>query len=191
MAGKQQETKELTEEQKQQIRELSQMSLWLDDYNDLFSDFDPRPYSKRALSDDFLTEAKRVAKETSQGKIELKLLVPAMKRNTRTENIIKKHMKEHFRKQHTHLQEKRKGILKEGVLFIISGVILMLVTTFILYKHEEVHFFLTFLSIIAEPGGWFLFWEGLNLIIFQAKERNSDMVFNHKMANSAIEFLSY
>ena len=32
------------------------VSLVLESYNDIFSDFDPRNYSERALSDDFLIE---------------------------------------------------------------------------------------------------------------------------------------
>ena len=51
---------------KHEIKELlekTQISLWLDDYADIFSDFDPRPFSQRALSDDFLNEAKKVVRE--------------------------------------------------------------------------------------------------------------------------------
>ena len=33
------------------------VSLWLDTYEDIFSDFDPRPYGQRALSEDFVAEA--------------------------------------------------------------------------------------------------------------------------------------
>ena len=35
------------------------ISIVLDSYDDLFSDFDPRPYRIRALSDDFLLECKK------------------------------------------------------------------------------------------------------------------------------------
>ena len=37
--------------------------LWLDDFDDIFSDFDPRPYSARELSDDFLDEVRKIAAE--------------------------------------------------------------------------------------------------------------------------------
>ena len=39
------------------------VSLWLDNYDNIFSDFDPRSYAHRELSDDFLIEAKKVTHE--------------------------------------------------------------------------------------------------------------------------------
>ena len=50
--------KEMSDEEKQKILEMSEISLILDTYDDMFSSFDPRPYSQRALSEDFLSEAK-------------------------------------------------------------------------------------------------------------------------------------
>jgi hypothetical protein len=34
-------------------------SIWLDEYDDIISDFDPWLYSERALSDGFINEAKK------------------------------------------------------------------------------------------------------------------------------------
>ncbi len=41
----------------------ARLSIWLDIYDDIFSDFDSRPFHERALSDDFIHEAKKMAKE--------------------------------------------------------------------------------------------------------------------------------
>ena len=43
------------------------ISIWLDNYDDIFSGFDPKPYSERVLSDDFLTEVGKVCKEKDEG----------------------------------------------------------------------------------------------------------------------------
>ena len=37
------------------------ISLWIDSYDDIFSDFDPRPFSARNISDDFLYEVKKTS----------------------------------------------------------------------------------------------------------------------------------
>lgn len=55
------------------------ISLILDSYDDIFSDFDPRPFSEKALSDDFLVECKRAARDKDRSVVELKLLVPTKK----------------------------------------------------------------------------------------------------------------
>ena len=51
----------------------SEIPLWLDNYNDLFSDFDPRHYSNRALSQDFLEELKRASRDKQTKTVNLKL----------------------------------------------------------------------------------------------------------------------
>ena len=73
--------KEEEKPKQNQILEESKISLILDDYNDLFSDFDPRVYAQRALSQDFLEEAERAAKEKVSGAISLNFLVPEKLRN--------------------------------------------------------------------------------------------------------------
>ena len=42
-----------------QLQPRKEISFWLDSYDDLFSDFDPRPYAQKGFSEDFLDEAKR------------------------------------------------------------------------------------------------------------------------------------
>ncbi len=181
----------IVRDQKKEILKLSQISLWVDNYDDFFSDFDPRPYSQRTLSDDFVSEARKSSKETKKGNIELKLLVPKDIRNRAKERVIRRRLREYFKKRHEFLDKKRKEVIKQGSFFISLGVILMFFTTFVLFKYWQVDFFLTFLSVIAEPAGWFLFWEGLNLVIFDVKEKGPELEFNQKMSKSVITFLSY
>lgn len=170
---------------------LPKLSLWLDSYNDIFSDFDPRPYSKRGLSDDFVVELKKVGRETLKKGVELNLLIPKDKRDYLKESIIKRRLRQYFKKQHQLLEEERKKVIKQGFSFIMSGVILMVLTTFVLFRYYGENFFLTFLSVVAEPAGWFLFWEGLNLVIFEIKKKRLDFEFNKKLAGSAIYFHPY
>ena len=68
------------------------ISLILDGYEDLFSDFDPRPYSKRTLSDDFIFECKKAVRENKVEfhNLELRLLIPKYKRKTNEEVIIRR-----------------------------------------------------------------------------------------------------
>jgi len=173
------------------VSHAGKLSMWLDDYNDIFSDFDPRPYAQRTLSEDFLFEAKRESRETVSGNYGLYLLMPHNKRNLYHEAIIKKRLKQHFKKQHDSLLDKKRRIFNQGLFFVELGVVLMLVTTFLLVRYEHANFFLTFLAVIAEPGGWFLFWEGLNLVIFESKKIQSDYLFYDKMSRSQTQFNTY
>ncbi len=82
---------------KEKLLRMSEISLWLDHYDDIFSNFDPRPYSQKALSDDFLLETKRASRDKVSGQIELKFLVKAEMRNKKQENLIRRRLKEHFK----------------------------------------------------------------------------------------------
>lgn len=167
------------------------ISLWLDDYNDLFSDFDPRPYSQRALSDDFLNEVKKVLRETPSGKVELELLVPENLRMPSQESTIKKRLRDYFKSRYNYYMEQAARIKKQGVMFVSFGVILMLITTLVLFNFAERNFWVILLSVIAEPAGWFLFWDGMELLVFDSKERKSDLEFNQRMSSCNIYFKSY
>ncbi|MFA5763906.1 MAG: hypothetical protein WC915_03760 [archaeon] len=180
----------LTDEQKKALLEDAKISLWIDSYDELFSDFDPRSYSKREISADFLSEVKRFARDQIDG-VDLVILVPPKVRDKNMEGIIKKRLKQSFLKQYTLLVEKKKKILLQGVAFILFGIFFMIFTTFILFTYDVKDFFIYFFGVIGEPAGWFLFWEGLNLIIFDSKERNSDLKFNKKMSKINIIFNDY
>ena len=74
------EDEEAVEEDKSKLAGMSEISLNLDSYDDIFSDFDPRPYSERAMSQDFLAEAHRASIDKGFGQIELNFLIPKNKR---------------------------------------------------------------------------------------------------------------
>ena len=101
------------------------ISLILDSYDDLFSDFDPRPFAERALSDDFLVECKK-ASVVKKTKIELRLMVPKHKRNHFDEVKIKKRLKEHFHKHFKEEESKIRKIKAGGFFWFFLGVALML-----------------------------------------------------------------
>ena len=181
----------LTEEEKKTLLGMSEISLWLDTYDDIFSDFDPRPYPQRTLSDDFLYEAKRAVKSRESGVIELKLLVPADKRNDKDEALIKKRLKEHFAHRKEAAGKEIRGTLKQGGSFIFSGVILMLAVSFLHFKNISPSVALSFFITLFEPASWFLFWEGMLLTIFETKRKKPDYDFYRKMEGCRVSFISY
>ena len=83
-----------------EIPDIFEISIWLDSYDDIFSDFDSRPLSERTVSDDFLSEVRKVCDEKSRNKIHLKLSIPESLRNTEDEKIIIKRLHLFFRNSH-------------------------------------------------------------------------------------------
>ena len=87
-----------------QLQPRKEVSFWLDGYDDIFSDFDPRPYSQRSLSDDFLAEARKASRDKDQDKLELRLLVANDKRDPKIEAMIRKRLRDHFSKHANQLR---------------------------------------------------------------------------------------
>src|SRR3989338_1417499 len=85
-------------EETQKILQMSEISLWLDNYDDIFSDFDPRPYSLRSLSDDFLFEAKKASRDKDANRLELRFLISQEHRDSKVEATVKKRLRDHFSK---------------------------------------------------------------------------------------------
>jgi hypothetical protein len=179
----------IDEEERIKALEMSKISLIIDTYDDIFSDFDPRPFSERALSDDFLLEAKKASYD-KQDEIELRFLVPASQRKLGEERLIKKRLREHFRKHHTTLHKEARNIIRWGIFFVVLGIILMFSAAFVLWKYSDKGLLTSFMVILLEPAGWFFFWEGMGQVVFEAKKKRSDLVFYEKMSRCTITFFS-
>ncbi|MCS7134543.1 MAG: hypothetical protein NZ889_01645 [Candidatus Pacearchaeota archaeon] len=180
----------LSEEEKQKLLQLSEISILLDSYDDIFSDFDPRPFSQRALSDDFLLEAKKAAKEKAKGIIELKLMIPSKERNQELERVIKRRLRSHFKEHYEKAKKEVKNLVKKGFLFLGLGVALMIFATYLLTIGID-SFTLNLLIVLAEPGGWFLFWTGLDQFFNEIKSKKPELEFYERMSKCEITFFSY
>lgn len=166
------------------------VSIWLDDYENIFSDFDPRPFSQRELSDDFLNETRKVLHSEQYRPIQLIILVPIGKRNKSDEHVIKNRLHAHFRHTFDHLKIERKASLKSGILLTVIGFILMILAS-ATSAYEEAHYLMSLLRVFLEPSGWFVVWNGMEKILYLSGFKHKQFSFNHIMAKAEITFDSY
>ena len=167
-----------------------EISLWLDDYNDLFSDFDPRLYSQRTLSQDFLSELERSIKEIEPDHFTLNLLMPKNLRKLDDETIIKRRLKEHFKKHALLLQKEHNKLVIKGTILTVIGFVLMAAATY-LYHYTTANLIYSFLTILFEPAGWFTVWYGLDHVFYFRKAKRPEFEFYTKMSTAEIKFNSY
>ncbi len=180
-----------TASEMKKVIQSAEMALWLDSYDDIFSDFDPRPYMERSLSDDFLLEMKKVAKDRGRDSFELRFLLAPETRNEDSEQIIRERLHHFFNQQYQHYLKERKAAIWRGVLFVSLGVVLMFCASLLVTFFDEHNLLFSFLVILLEPAGWFLFWEGWARAMYRAEKINPEIKFYHKMAHSKINFISY
>jgi len=172
------------------IEEVSEIRFAVNGYDDIFSDFDARPYSEKGLSEDFLSEAKRASSVKEAERLNFIILVPKTKRDLKKEITIKDRLERHFKKHFGLLKNEKSKAIKQGVFFTILGVILMLLATYLFFKFKNESVLASFFTILLEPASWFLFWEGLDHAIFDSRSISDNLLFYKKMSGSNIKFVS-
>lgn len=170
-------------------RQKAKISLWLDDYDNLFSDFDPRSFSHRELSDDFLNEAMKFTTEAEFGKIILIFLIPTSKRNITLEKVVKVRMHNEFQKRLNHLAKEKKKMRRKGYSLGLFGVLLMIMATVVASYGQGIFF--KILLVILEPAGWFTAWYGLDHIFYFSQEEKRKFEFYHKLSEAEFKFDVY
>lgn len=165
------------------------ISLWIDSYDDIFSDFDPRPFSARNISDDFLYEVKKVSGENDFLIKEFKLLIPNNERNLETELVITKRLHSYFTKNQYYFLGKKTTEIKKGFLYTLFGVLMMVGASLVSSLNTDKILWHTLLVII-EPAGWFLVWSGMETLINTSRKEKPELDFYNKISKSKIVFLN-
>jgi hypothetical protein len=161
--------------------EIQDISIRLEGYDDIFSDFDMRPFESRALSVDFLDEIKRAVSGKDGDGVELILHVPENKRDGASEANVKKRLNAHCTRHYELLTDEKHRVMKLGVSMVILGTIAMILATFIMFEDPTQNLLLSFLVVFLEPSAWFLLWEGMEQIIFNSKKINPELNFYRTM----------
>ena len=183
------ETEEWVEKQK--LLQMSEISLILDTYDDLFSDFDPRTLDKRALSDDLLVEIKRATREKKSGVIELNFLIPSEQRKGDKETIIKKRLREYFKRHYDSVLKEISTIRFKGTVMILVGIFLSIIAAVFVYPNESNNIMNNVILVLIEPAAWFTIWEGANKVFDGWKYESSDLEFYKKMIRCEVSFTGY
>ncbi len=176
--------------EKRMLLRMSEISLILDHYDDIFSDFDPRPYSERGLSEDFLSEIKKGCKDKSSGQVELNFLVPSDHKDPNKELLIEKRLKGHFLKHYNIIKKEVSRIRRNGALFVMGGSALSVLAT-ILYPSNSENFLSIFAYVVFEPASWFVMWTGFTDIFQTWKNQKPDLDFYERMSQAKISFAPY
>ncbi len=161
------------QEAKPAVSDLREITIQLDVYDDIFSDFDPRPYQERELSDDFLKEIQRRYLEDKRGRFEVHFTIPSTERDTREEALIKRRLREHFAFMVKQEDDVIWSTRKKGYMYVAIGAFVLIgdVVSFVLLN-DSVSYKL--LSVMLVPAGWYGMFTGIGKVIdepFEATDR--------------------
>lgn len=171
-------------------KDCQDISIWVDKYGDLFSDYDSRDFTERALSDDFIMEVRKLVRELPSEKIEIKFNLMEEPSNPETEAIIIKNIHEHFAYYADVVQKEMNQIFRNGCLMCAGGFGLIVSLAFLSSMATESSF-INGSHLALEPIGWFLAWTGLDMVFQQSKKEQETIDFNLKMTRAEITFMSF
>ncbi len=177
--------------EKQKLLHMSEISIILESYDSIFSDFDPRTYAQRSLSVDFLTEIKRATRENKSGVIELNLLIPVEKKNDEVEAKVRKRLHEYFRKHYDITKREVDAVRSKGAIMIGVGLSLSMVAAVFVYPTGSTNILNNIILVLIEPAAWFTIWEGANKVFDTWRVLEPDLEFFRKMIKSEITFTRY
>lgn len=163
------------------------VNIWLDSLDELFSDFDPRSYAKRTVSDDFILQVKKITAEQKGEKTILYLQLPEANRNQKEEEIISGRLHLYFSEKYQQLLHEKKNKIWKSTVLIACGIALMIISSYIIYQDSD-KYFLRLLLILFEPAGWFTLWLGLDRLTSNYGTDLKEMNFYKRMTEAQIKF---
>jgi len=170
------------------IKTLREVVIAIDTWDDIFSDFDPRPLSERVLSEDFIIELKQRYRETSKGDFIVTICAPRFLEDKRSERTVSKRLKRHF--LHRALMRKKENLRVQvrGIVFVLCGIIFLTFLTMIAYYKLFSDLAISIISIVVMPLGWFGIWEGFSKIVDPTVASIQEEKFYIKLSNAQYRF---
>jgi hypothetical protein len=152
---------------------MPEISLSLDSYDDIYSDFDSRHYLKRRISEDFIDELKMSLKFKPEHIDNLVLLLPAGMRKMEIEKEIAINIKNQLHGRYEFLNNAAKRTYRNGLVLIVAGLVIMTINSLLSYKNYT-SYLMTVLRVILEPASWFMIWNGLDFLIYEYRKAKKE-----------------
>lgn len=168
---------------------LAELSLWLDDFDDIYSDFDSRHFLKRRISDDFLHELQLSLKYRDTPINNLVLLIPKQKRNSEIEKDTITSLHNYFSHQFYLNENRYRKVFWKSMIMLFSGIIIMSVNFIFNFKYQQ-NIALSLLRVLFEPAGWFLMWAGLDALYYDLHTLKKEKAKFNSLAQMKIHFQS-
>jgi len=169
---------------------MREISLQLDTYDDIFSDFDPRPYSERMLSEDFLKEIQRRYMEDKRGRFEVRFTIPFSERDAKAEVLIKKRLREHFAFMVKREDDFIRATRARGYLYIAIGAFVLFANVWALFELRESSMLYQVIAVLLVPAGWYGMFTGIGKVLDEPFEATNRKMLAEKFEKANYVFLS-
>ncbi len=170
--------------------ERKKVHVAIDCYDDIFSDFDPRPYCEREISEDLFKELLcRFSKIIDWTKIELAFSIPARERRVEQERVICDRLREEFGHRLGEVSKKLKRQRLKGWLMVLVGEALLvgevLLSKFCGGLSDTVK---QLLFAFSTPAGWYGAFMGIERLLEIPESLKKEKELYSKLDGCKISF---
>ena len=169
---------------------INYFGLALDNYQDVFSDFDESPYNKRTISDDFTRELEKRYYENNKGEFEVVFSLPEKVRDKKLEDMIKRRIKDHYKLRIVSVDERVNNYKRHGLFRVGLGIGLLLLGAVLGYSHLESTLIGKILGALIIPAALFTVWTGYDFIFDRPLDFSEKKEFYTKFYNAKYSFVS-
>lgn len=164
------------------------ISVALDDYNDVFDDWDPSPFKLRDIEDEFLDFLwDSVEDIPKKYPLIFELSIPTSLKNEAKEKQLISALGHQFDYMISKNARKRRHERLEEVKYFVFAVIFFLVAYLYPFDSE-----LLISKVISEGvfiGGWVFMWEVISNIFIESRELNEEKTVVKRFKNATIRFV--
>ncbi len=107
----------------QRLNDINAISIAIDTYDDIFSDFDPRDILDRDLSEDFINELSHRHRQNPQGKLDVVIVAPKQIENPAVEKKIVSRLNKYFSQRYLRYKKSIDEIRIRGIVYILVGMV--------------------------------------------------------------------
>jgi hypothetical protein len=174
----------------QRLNDINAISIAIDTYDDIFSDFDPRDVLDRDLSEDFINELvhRHHRQYSVKGKYDIVLVAPKAIEDKETEKKIVARLNRYFHQKYLRYKKTINELRARGAVYIIVGMIMLSTLTLLAYDMKLQRMEIDLIGVIFIPLGWFGIWEGFSKIVDIPFKLNSDTEAYRRLAKAAYKF---
>jgi hypothetical protein len=173
---------------KQRLADINSISIAIDTYDDIFSDFDPRDVVDRDLSEDFIKELARRHRQGVKGKYDVVIVAPKAIENQAIEKKITARLNKYFHQKYLRYKKSIDELRKRGAIYIAVGMLLLAALTLVAYFGRMERLTIELMGIIFMPLGWFGIWEGFSKIVDIPFRLGSDTMVYKGLSKAVYKF---
>lgn len=160
----------------------------LDDYNDVYDDWDPSPFKRRDIEDEFNDFIFNSSEDIPIGsKICIVLHLPETQKDPKKEEMLISAYESYYSYAVERLDKAKISRRKKALSYLLLSLLLLSIGYFFVNESENV-----FLNVFNEGvliGGWVFLWEFFTNVFITNRELRSEYKLYKRLLQAKIQFI--